>query len=60
MTGIITMAMPILRHGLTTVAGALISKGVLEQGMTDQFVGVGLGLVGLILSFYNAAKAKKA
>jgi hypothetical protein len=38
------------RHALTTAAGALVTNGLLDGDMKQQFVGAGMLLVGLAWS----------
>lgn len=58
-----TLALPIIRHTLTTAAGALVAKGLVDASMTDQVVGalMTLGTVGwsIIEKMKTAAPAKK-
>lgn len=55
-----TIMTPILRHGLTTAAGVLVTVGLLEPNMQGHFVtivsGIVLGLLGMGLSLRNAKK----
>ncbi len=55
-----TILTPVLRHGLTTAAGVLVTVGLLDPAMQGHFVtivsGVVLGLVGMGLSLRNAKK----
>lgn len=55
-----TIMTPILRHGLTTAAGVLVTIGLLDPAMQAHFVtiasGVVLGLLGMGLSLRNAKK----
>lgn len=53
----------LIRHGLTVVAGALVTKGLLDPGLSGQFVEVGGGIVagvaGAVMSMLNAAKTRR-
>lgn len=53
----------LVRHGLTAVAGALVAKGLLDPGLSGQFVevggGIATGLLGMAMSMLNAAKTRQ-
>ena len=44
------------RHALTTGAGYLVAKGHVDADTANQLIGTGVGLFGLVLSFYNKKK----
>lgn len=56
MRALVTGMMPLVRHGLSAAAGYLAASGKLDPAMTDTFVGVGLGALALILSYFDPAK----
>ena len=43
----------IVRHGLTTLAGALVAHGYLDSSGTEQFVGAGFVLLGVGWSWWQ-------
>lgn len=48
----------IVRHVLTTSAGVLVGKGVLESGQVEVLVGALIGIVGVVWSIIAKKKAK--
>lgn len=40
----------LVRHGLTTVGGGLVAKGILTTALLDQTVGVVVALIGVVWS----------
>lgn len=56
MRALVTGMMPFIRHGLSGAAGYLVAKGHLDPAMTETFVGVGLGTVALVMSYFDPAK----
>lgn len=47
----------VLRHVLQFAAGVLVSRGLLDEGMTELFVGAFVGLATLGWYWYQKAKA---
>jgi hypothetical protein len=41
----------LIRHALTIIGGALVAKGVLEEDIMLDCVGVAMSIVGLVWSF---------
>ena len=42
--------MGLARHGLTTLGGALVAKGVIDESLAEPLVGVGLTAFGFVWS----------
>lgn len=42
-----------VRHGLTVVAGALVTKGVIDESFTEEIIGVGMAIAALIWSIQS-------
>ena len=40
----------LIRHGLTALAGYLVAHGIISNGMQEQVVGYGIGIIGIIWS----------
>lgn len=59
-----SIATATVRHAVTAAAGALVAKGVLAPGQSDQAVSIGtglvLGLISLGWSFYQKCVAHRA
>ena len=47
------MILSLFRHAVTTAAGALVTTGVLQSNQTDQFLGAGLMLFGILWSIVD-------
>jgi len=41
----------IVRHGLTTLGGILVAHGIIEEGMIEPMIGVGMAAFGMVWSF---------
>lgn len=58
-----TILAPIVRHGLTTAGGILVTMGLIDPAMQGHFVtittGIVLGLVGMAWSLKKNVKAAK-
>lgn len=52
------LVMPLVRHGMTTAAGYLVGAGLLDSAMTDTFIGAGLAIVALVMSYLDPVKKK--
>jgi hypothetical protein len=46
----------LVRHALTIVGGALVAKGLIDESIVTDLVGIGMSITGVIWSM----KAKKA
>ncbi len=44
-----------VRHGLTVAAGALVTKGVIDESFTEEIIGLGMAIAALVWS----VKSKK-
>lgn len=52
-----TLVLPIIRHALTTAAGALVAKGLVDASMSDQVVGALMTLSTVAWSIIEKMKA---
>lgn len=52
--------MGIIRHILTFVAGLLVSRGILDEGMVMELIGAIMAIIGFVLSVLNKDKALSA
>tara|TARA_R110002020_G_scaffold245343_2_gene459066 strand:- start:514 stop:720 length:207 start_codon:yes stop_codon:yes gene_type:complete len=41
----------LIRHALTIAGGALVTKGVIDEAMATELIGISMSLVGVIWSF---------
>lgn len=48
----------ILRHVLTTAGGALVAKGVVDEGMMLEGVGIVMSIVGFVWSYVAKKNAE--
>lgn len=53
-----TIAMPLVRHLISGAAGYLVANGLVDAAMQDTAIGVGVGLVALVMSYFDKAKKK--
>lgn len=51
---------PVVRHGLTTAAGALVADGVIKDSDTQMYVGAGMAIAGLVWSWWQKRGQKLA
>ena len=47
----------LIRHALTIIGGALVAKGVIDEDIMLDCVGIGMSLVGVIWSYREKSKA---
>lgn len=53
------IVMSTARHGLTTVAGMLVSEGIITGSQTNDFLGAGLFVVGIGWSWWQKHNQEK-
>lgn len=46
----------LMRHALTIAGGALVTKGVIDEGMAAELVGIAMSIVGVVWSFTSKKK----
>jgi hypothetical protein len=47
----------LIRHTLTIAGGALVTKGVIDEGVMMECVGIAMSLVGVVWSFIEKKNA---
>ena len=46
----------LIRHALTIVGGALATKGIIDEAMSSEIVGIAMSIVGVVWSFTSKKK----
>lgn len=48
-----TWLQALVRHGLTTLGGVLIAKGVLDEGLVNELIGAVMTVLGVLWSLID-------
>jgi hypothetical protein len=46
----------LVRHALTITGGVLVTKGVIDEGMAAELIGIAMSIVGVVWSFKSKQK----
>jgi len=46
----------LIRHALTIGGGALVAKGIVEEGVAAEMVGIAMSILGVVWSFTSKKK----
>jgi len=46
----------LVRHGMQLLAGYLVSKGIIDESMSETIIGLGASVAALVWYFWNKSK----